>query len=150
MGLHLEGLALVLPALALRWVLNTRVNPKKPGMKVAKSIVMTLTCLICGLGIAYSFVGDLIAWGIHAVSGMSDALAIGIPLMCVIVTAGVVIADITHDKNADRGAQTAAMLAPTMLALVIAGSIGASTHQAVKGSYDTVHNAVVKMGGHGH
>jgi cytochrome c oxidase subunit IV len=147
MGLHLEGLALVLPALALRWVLNTRVNPKKPNAKMVKSILMTITCLICGLGIAYSLIGDMISWSIHAITGMNGALAIGIPLTLVIVTAGVVIADVTHDKNADRGAQMAAMLAPTMLALVIAGSIGASTHSAVQSSYDVVHAQIAHMSG---
>lgn len=147
MGLHLEGLALVLPALALRWVLNTRINPKKPNAKMVKAFLMTATCLICGLGIAYSFVGDFISWGVHAIAGMNTALAVGIPLALVIVTAGVVIADITHDRNADKGAQTAAMLAPTMLALVVAGSIGASTHSAVKSSYDVVHTQIAHMSG---
>lgn len=149
MGLHLEGLALILPGLALRWVLTKRVNPKKPNAKIAKAFIMTGTCLVIGLGIAYSFLGDWIAWAIHSVAGMSSALTIGIPLACVIATVGVVFADVTHDKTADKGAQTAAMLAPTMLALVVAGSIHASTHQAVKGSYDTVHNEIVKLGGHG-
>lgn len=149
LGLHLEGLALILPGFALRWVMTKRWNPKKPNAKVVKAIVMTLTCLIIGLGIAYSFLGDWIAWGIHTICGMNGALAIGVPLACVILTAGVVFFDVTHDRTADKGAQTAAMLAPTMLALVVAGTIGASTHHAVKGSYDTVHNTIIKMSGHG-
>lgn len=148
-NLHLEGLALVLPGLALRWVLNKRFNPKGNGKKHV-AIAVVAVCLIVGLGIAYSFVGDWLAAAIRGLAGTSSALTVGVPLACVIATAGVVIGDVMYDRTADKGAQFAAMLAPTMLVLVIAGTVGASGGNAVRGSYDTIHATVVKMSGTAH
>ena len=146
-SLHLEGFSLILPAVALQWLIRKRVNPKKSGAKTFKALLMTATCLIGGLGVAYSFVGDLLASCVHWITGMSSALAIGVPFALVIVTAGVVAADVANDRNADKGAQIAAWLAPTMLVLVIAGTIGATGGDIARGSYTTVHHIVVQLSG---
>jgi hypothetical protein len=137
----------MLPALALRYVINKRVNPRGKG-QTAVSILVMLVSLIAGLGMAYTFLGDFLAWGIDWVSGMSTALQIGIPLALTIVAVGVALADIAFDRRADNAAQFSAILAPTMLALVVAGSIGATGGNAVHDTYQRLHTQVVKMGGH--
>lgn len=147
MHLHLEGFALMLPALALRWVINKRVNPRGKAA-TAVSVIVMLVSLIAGLGMAYTFLGDFLAWGVDWVSGVSTALKIGIPLALTIAAVGVAIADIAFDRRADNAAQFSAILAPTMLALVVAGSIGASGGNAVHETYQRLHTQVVKMGGH--
>lgn len=146
MHLHLEGLAVMLPALALRWVINKRVNMSGKGAGVVSVIVMIVS-VIAGLGMAFTFLGDILASAINWVSGADNALKIGIPLAVTIAAVGVAIADIAFDRRADNGAQYAAILAPTMLFLVVAGSLGHTGGGAVHDGYKEVRAAVVKMGG---
>lgn len=148
MHLHLEGFAVMLPALALRWVINKRVNLRGKG-QTAVSVLVMVVSVIAGLGMAYTFLGDLIAWGIGGVSSFAPALKVGIPLALTIAAAGVAIADIACDRRADNAAQISAILAPTLLALVIAGSIGSSGSSVVHNGYQQVRTQVAKMGGNG-
>lgn len=147
MHLHLEGFAVMLPALALRWVINKRVNPRGKGAMAVSIIVMAVS-VIAGLGMAYTFLGDLIAWGIGWGEHFSPALKVGLPLALTIAAAGVAVADIAFDRRADNGAQMSAIIAPTLLLLVVAGSIGHAGGSAVHNSYQQVRTQVAKIGGH--
>lgn len=148
MNFNLDGFAVMLPALALLWVVNKRANPGGKG-KTVVNIIKMLLAGAAGCGMVYTFLGSAVAVVIGWVSGMSPALKIGIPLALVIIAAGVAICDIAFDRQADKGAQTAAVLAPTLLALVIAGSLGHSGRTAVHDTYQQLHAQVTKMGGRG-
>ena len=95
----------------------------------------------------YTFLGSWLAAVIGWVSGISPALKIGVPLALVFVALGIAILDIAFDKQADKGAQMAAIVAPTLLALVVAGSLGLSGRNAVHDTYQQLHIQVAKMGG---
>lgn len=146
MNFNLDGFAVMLPALALLWVANGRANPKGKG-QTAVNVIKMLLAAAAGCGMVYTFLGTWLAAIVGWISSMSPALKVGVPLALVIIAAGIAILDIAFDKRADKGAQMAAMMAPTLLALVIAGSLGLSGKNAVHDTYQQLHSQVVKMGG---
>lgn len=146
MNFNLDGFAVMLPALALLWVANKRANPRGRG-QTAVNIIKMILAGAAGCGMVYTFLGSWLAAAIGWVSGISPALKIGVPLALVFVAAGIAILDIAFDKQADKGAQMAAIVAPTLLALVVAGSLGLSGRNAVHDTYQQLHVQVAKMGG---
>lgn len=147
MNFNLDGFAVMLPALALLWVINKRANPRGGGQKAVNIIKMGLA-FVAGCGMVYTFLGTGLAGLIRWVSGISPGLRDGLPLALVFILAGAAILDIAFDKRADKGAQFCAMLAPTILVLVVAGAIGSSGGHAVHTTYQEARAQIVKIGGH--
>ena len=146
MNFNLDGFAVMLPALALLWVANKKANPRGKG-QTAVNVIKMILAAAAGCGMVYTFLGSWLAAAIGWVSSMSPALKVGVPLALVFVAAGIAILDIAFDRQADKGAQMAAIMAPTLLALVVAGSLGLSGKNAVHDTYQQLHSQVVKMGG---
>jgi hypothetical protein len=146
MNFNLDGFAVMLPALALLWAVNKKGNARGKSQTVINVAKMFLA-LAAGCGMVYTFLGSGLAAGIGWVSGMSPALKVGVPLALVLAAGGLAILDIAIDRTADKGAQVAAILTPTFLALVVAGSLGLSGGNAVHDAYQQLHAQVVKIGG---
>lgn len=140
--------------LAMLYVFNKRVNPYGKGTK-AVAIITMLLAAIAGCGLAYTVGGKWIAGGIGFVGkGLAEVahepnLVLAVSVTVTVVTVGVAVADISFDKKADKGAQFAAVLMPTLLALVIGGSMGKTGGDAVQTVNDRVGSIVKDLGGDG-
>jgi hypothetical protein len=147
MVFNLAGFAVMLPALGALWAFNKKGNARGKLQTVINWLKMGLA-FVAGCGMAFTFLGSGLAAVIGWVSGLSPALKVGIPLALVLAAGLLALLDIAFDKQADKGAQIAAAITPTLLALVIAGAIGVSGGHAVHTTYNQMHAQFVKMGGH--
>lgn len=129
------GFALALPALGLLCVINRRLKVKGKMLKTLVALVTMVTAFAVGCGIAFTFVGQWIArfvsW-LQSVTGLGQGLA----GFLIVVAVGVALADVLSDRKADKGAQAAAVLVPTLLLLVAGGFLGDTGGGAVSSSYD--------------
>ena len=148
------GLVVALPALAVLFVLNKRIKGKPKG-KQAKAAVAIGTLVIAfavGCGIAYSFLGR---WGASALSwsagllagfagsGVEHAVPLALTVLAILWATG----DVLYDRKADKGAQVAVIVLPTLLALVVGGQLGTSGGNAVEAFFAQAHTLVSQLGG---
>lgn len=145
------GWIVLLPALAVLYVFNRRVNPKKVGKKAVAVMTMGLA-VVAGCGLTFTFAGQWLAafvsWVGSACSNLSGQdVALGVSIAVTVLMVGIVAADIAFDKKADKGAQMAGILFPTLVALVIGGSMGKTGGDAVKTVNTQMASFVTKAGG---
>jgi hypothetical protein len=146
------GWVVLLPTAAVWWVVNKRVNPHGKGAS-AVSVIAMLLAAVAGCGLAYTFAGRWLAAGVAwfgrflanltGEAGIASGIAIAVTLLVVFIA----VADIAYDKKADRGAQMSAFLMPTLLALVIGGSLGATGGGAVQEVTANVSTFMSQIGG---
>lgn len=146
------GWVVLLPTAAVWWVVNRKVNPHGRGAS-AVSVITMLLAAIAGCGLAYTFAGRWIAaavaWlgrflaNMTGEAGIASGIAIAVTLLVLLIA----VADIAYDKKADRGAQMSAFFMPTLLALVIGGSLGATGGGAVQEVTTNVSTFMGQIGG---
>jgi hypothetical protein len=144
------GWTVLLPALAVLHVFNKRVNPRKGQNAVA--VITMLLAIVAGCGLAYTFAGQWLAGFVSWLGSLLSNLfgqnaAIGLSIGLTLLLVGVAVCDIAFDKRADKGAQIAAVLFPTLVALVIGGSMGKTGGDAVKTVNTQMASFVTKAGG---
>jgi uncharacterized membrane protein len=144
------GFVVALPALAVLIGLNKRIKGK-PKNKQAKAGVALFTLVVAfavGCGIAYTFLGR---WGASAVSWLAGLAGSGIehaaPLALTVLAILWATGDVLYDRKADKGAQFAVIVLPTLLALVVGGQLGASGGNAVNEFFVQAHSVVSQLGG---
>ena len=146
------GWVVLLPTAVVWWVVNKRVNPNGRGAKAVSILTMVLAA-IAGCGLAYTFAGRWIAAGIdwfgHLLANLTGeaSIAAGFAIAVTLFALLVAVADIAYDKKADRGAQFAAFVMPTLLALVIGGSLGQTGGGAVQEVTTNVSSFMSQIGG---
>lgn len=146
------GWVVLLPTAVVWWVVNKRVNPHGRGAS-AVSVITMLLAAIAGCGLAYTFAGRWIAaaigWFGNLLANLTGeaGIAAGFAIAVTLFTLLVAVADIAYDKKADRGAQFAAFFMPTLLALVIGGSLGATGGGAVQEVTTNVSTFMSQIGG---
>lgn len=127
------GWAIMLPTLAALYVINKKANPRKRGMVTFVAVLTMVVAAAAGVGVAYTFLGDwtagLIGWA-GSMGGHWFSLGLGVAL--VVLFAGIAILDIAFDREADKGAQFAAIIMPTLLLLVVGGAMGGHGGDAVR------------------
>lgn len=146
------GWVVLLPTAVVWWVVHKKVNPRGRGASAASIATMVLAA-IAGCGLAYTFAGrwvaTLIGWGgrmlanVTGEAGIATGFAIALTLAALLVA----VADIAYDKRADRGAQFAAFMMPTLLALVAGGTLGATGGDAVSQITTNVSAFFTQIGG---
>jgi uncharacterized membrane protein len=148
------GLIVALPAMAVLFVLNKRFKGKQKG-KQRKATVAIFTLVVAfavGCGIAFSFLGRwfaaFVTWLSHLLSSLTNQHLTG-PLTLALTVLALLwaTADVMYDRKADKGAQFAVILLPTLLALVVGGQLGASGGNAVQTTFDQMFHLVGQMGG---
>lgn len=146
------GWIVLLPTAAVWWVVNKKVNPRGRSA-TAVSIITMLLAAIAGCGLAYTFAGRWIAaavaWVGRFLANLTGeaAIATGLAIAVTLLVLLIAVADIAYDKRADRGAQMSAFLMPTLLALVIGGSLGATGGGAVQEVTTNVSTFMSEIGG---
>lgn len=148
------GLVVALPALAVLFVLNKRIKGKPKGRqgKAAVAVFTLVIAFAVGCGIAYSFLGR---WGASALSWVAGLLASfagagvenAVPLALTVLAILWATGDVLYDRTADKGAQFAVIVLPTLLALVVGGQLGASGGNAVSVFFTQAHSIVSQLGG---
>jgi hypothetical protein len=145
------GFIIVLPGLAVLWLLNKKIKPKG---KVKKwfNVATMATALVVGVGLAYTILGrwvaDVVGWISSLLSHLTGIdLAVAVALALTLAMAGWAYADIAHDRKADKGAQFAAILAPTLLLLVIGGALHSSGGGAVQTAETHLQALMAHLGG---
>ena len=146
------GWVVLLPTAAVWWVVNKKVNPHGKSAS-AVSILTMLLAAVAGCGLAYTFAGrwiaTVIAWfgrllaNLTGEASIATGLAIAVTLFALLAA----VADIAYDKKADRGAQFAAFVMPTLVALVIGGSLGQTGGGAVHEVTTNVSSFMGQIGG---
>lgn len=146
------GWVVLLPTAAVWWVVNKKVNPRGRSAS-AVSIITMLLAATAGCGLAYTFAGRwiaaFVAWvgrflaNLTGEAGIASGVAIAVTLLVLLVA----VADIAYDKRADKGAQFSAFLMPTLVALVIGGSLGATGGGAVQEVTNNVASFMSQIGG---
>lgn len=146
------GWVVLLPTAVVWWVVHKRVNPRGKG-GTAVSVITMLLAAIAGCGFVYTFGARWVATGIAwfgkilasttGEAGIATGFAIAVSLFALLVA----VADIAYDKKADRGAQFAAFMMPTLLALVAGGQLGATGGDAVAQVAANVQAFFTQMGG---
>lgn len=146
------GWVVLLPTAAVWWVVNKKVNPRGRGASTV-SIITMLLAAIAGCGLAYTFAGRWIAafvsWFGRMLASLTGegGIAAGVAIAVTVALLLFAIADIAYDRRADKGAQFSAFLMPTMLALVIGGTLGQTGGGAVSSVTSQVAAFVSQMGG---
>lgn len=130
------GWLVALPTLAALYVINKRVNPRNRG-RVVVAVITMLVSFGAGCGLAYTFAGQWIAtfvsWVGTALGHFAgNGAAQGVSIALTVLLVGVAVADIAFDRTADRGAQFAAIIVPTLLLLVVGGALHKTGGDAVK------------------
>lgn len=148
-----QGWIVALPALAVLYVINKRIKGKLNKGRDTVAVITMLVAVIVGCGLAFTFVGKLLAGFVsgcgHLLNSMTgENIGIAVPIALTLVWAGIAIADIAVDRQADKGAQWAAALMPTLLALVIGGTMGVSGSSAVSQVNTRVASFVTTNFGH--
>lgn len=141
-----EGFAVALPALGLLYVINKRLKVKGKALKTVVAVLTMVTAFAVGCGIAFTFLGQWVARGVAWLESFTG-FGRGVAVALTIVAVGIALADVLSDRKADRGAQFAAILAPTLLLLVAGGFLGTTGGGAVTTSYDHFNAIVASFGG---
>lgn len=147
------GWVVLLPTAAVWWVVNRKVNPRGGRGASAVSIITMLLAATAGCGLAYTFAGRWIAafvsWVGRFLADMTGeaGIAAGVAIAATLLVLLIAVADIAYDKRADKGAQFSAFLMPTLLALVIGGSLGATGGGAVQEVTTNVSTFMGQIGG---
>jgi hypothetical protein len=134
------------------WVVNKKVNPRGRGASTV-SIITMLLAAVAGCGLAYTFAGRWVAavvsWVGRILANITGegGVAAGVAIAVTLALLGFAIADIAYDRRADKGAQFSAFLMPTMLALVIGGTLGQTGGGAVSSVTSQVAAFVSQIGG---
>ncbi|TYK45123.1 hypothetical protein [Actinomadura decatromicini] len=148
------GWVVLLPTAAVWWVINRKVSPKRPGLATMVSIATMALAWIAGCGLAYTFAGRWIAtivssWAggglarITGEPGIRAGFVIAVTLLAVLIA----VVDIAQDRRADGGAQFSAFFMPTLLALVVGGTLGETGGGAVQSVTSQVAMLVSQIGG---
>lgn len=129
---------------------------KGKGGKRGKKVIALVTMFFaaaCGCGFAYTVLGrwgaGFLSWATGTVAGwfgepaVATALHIGLVALLVLCAA----ADIAYDRKADKGAQVAAVMLPTLLYLVIGGAMGQHGGEAVRMVNTEVASVITQLGG---
>ncbi|HEY0934643.1 MAG TPA: hypothetical protein VGD91_12975 [Trebonia sp.] len=145
------GWIVALPALVALYVINKRFKGKGKAKK-AIAITTMAVAAAAGVGLVFTFVGvlvaDVVGWIAHGASTLSgDNFAVAIPLAVTLLAIGIAVADIAFDKKADRGAQIAAVLFPTLLALVVGGALHKTGGAAVDQVHQQMQVYMTRLGG---
>lgn len=145
------GWLVLLSTSAVWWVTNKKVNPRRGAHIV--SIITMLLAAIAGCGLAFTVLGrwlaTVVSWAgrtlasIFGEPGIASGFAIGLTLLVLLFA----VADIAYDRVADKGAQFAAFFTPTLLALVIGGSLGSTGGAAVESVTSQVASFMTQLGG---
>ena len=135
------------PCLLLVMALDKKLKGKlsgRPGDILA--IVMIALSFIAGCGMAYTFLGT---WYAALVGLLAKIPAVGaaIPLMLFFSLAVTLVVDVWQDREADRAAQIAAVLMPTTIFTILAGTIGQAGDQAVPAVMNYTSNFLTSLGG---
>lgn len=145
------GWVVFIAALAMLYVFNKRVNPRRGQNAVA--VATMLLAGIAGCGMAFTFVGRwlaaIVSWAGRIAANLANepGVALAVSIGVTLLMAGIAVADISFDKRADKGAQFAALLMPTLLAVVIGGSLGHTGGDAVRTVNTSVASFVTQLGG---
>jgi hypothetical protein len=146
------GWLVLLPALGLLYVINKKVNPRGRG-RDAVAVITMVVAAVAGCGLAATFLGRLFAaligWVGSMLSNMTGeaGFATGLAIAIGILLVGIAVADIAFDRAADSGAQMSAVLFPTVVALVIGGTMGATGGDAVNAVQTEVASFLTQLGG---
>lgn len=147
------GWIVLLPTAAVWWVVNKKVNPRRPGLATAVSVITMVLAWVAGCGLAYTFLGRFIAaglsWlgsGIASITGEPGFRA-GFVIAVTLITLLIAVIDVAQDRRADGSAQFSAFFMPTLLALVIGGSLGATGGSAVQQVTTNVSTLMAQIGG---
>lgn len=142
----MAGWGLLIPALAVLYVFNKRVNPRKGQNAVAIATMVIAT--VAGCGLAYTFLGEWIAAliGLPA-SWFGNQVGVGITVGVTLLALLIAVADIAFDKRADKAAQFAAVLMPTLLLLVAGGVMGQTGGNAVRTVHSEMSSVMAQIGG---
>ena len=144
------GWLIALPFLVALRVINKRFKGKGQA-KTAVSVVTMSVAFIAGCGLAFTFAGEWFAaalsFGARVAGKVSPDLGAAIPIAATVLAVLVAVADLAYDRKADRGAQIAAVLMPTLLALVVGGSMGATGGEAVRTVNSSVTSFMSQLGG---
>jgi tellurite resistance protein TehA-like permease len=144
------GFVVALPALAALWVLMSR-KLKKLKSKKGFPVLIMAVALAAGVGLCFTFVGSGIAAGVAllvklASSFTSADLSWAGPLAITLLFLGWAIGDIASDRKADKGAVFSALILPTLLVLVVGGSLGAVGGNAVQETFTQLQALVAHLG----
>ena len=141
----MAGWALMIPALAVLYVLNKRVNVRR-GQGVVAIITMVIAG-IAGCGLVFTFLGTWLAAVVGLPAKFNPEIGTGVAIGATLLMAGIAIADIACDKTADKGAQFAAIVTPTLLVLVVGGAMGQTGGEAVRTVNSEMSSIVMQIGG---
>lgn len=145
------GWLVALPTLAALYVINKRIKGKvrKPTLQDIVAVATMAVAALAGCGLVFTFFGDWTAGLVGWIAGFfHDRYAsVGVALALVVIFVGIAVADIAFDRQADKGAQFAAIIMPTLLVLVIGGSLGNNGGGAVKSTRDQVANVMLQWAG---
>lgn len=147
------GAVVLIPALAILWVLTRRMKPKNKGGKKLVSFGKLAAVWFVGVGIALTFAGRWLAAGfswaanwVGAHVGLGD-ITLPAAVGALIIAAGVLVADIVWDRKADAAALASAAVLPTLFALMLGGAVGETGGAAVEQSAQMFANFVMRAGG---
>jgi hypothetical protein len=110
-----------------------------------------VVALAAGCGLCFTFVGSwyatLISWSARMLGDIAGAdLSWALPLALTLLMLGWAAGDILADRKADKGAQFAALVLPTLLVLVVGGTLGHTGGDAVNTAYDQLQAKMTQLG----
>lgn len=147
------GWAVLLPGLAALFVFNKKVNPKRRGQNLV-AILTVAIAVIAGCGLALTFGGQWVAgivgWigsMLASLTGVGHWMEVGVSIAVTGLMVLWVWADVSFDKTADKGAQFAALVMPTLVFLVAGGLMGQKGGAAVETVTSQVASFMVQLGG---
>lgn len=143
------GFIVALPALGLLWLLNKKL--KKFKKKAFFPILVMVVAFAAGCGLCFTFFGSGFAAGVSWLAKTIGSLAgsdlsWAIPLTFTLMMVGWAVGDIISDRKADKGAICAALVTPTLLVLVVGGTLGAHGGEAVHTVYGQLQAFMTQLG----
>lgn len=147
------GWVVLLPTVALWWLVAKKINPRRPMLAMVVQVTTMVLAWVAGCGLAFTFVGRFIASAVSAFGGFLASITgeagvrPGIIIAVTLVTLGIAVIDVAQDRRADGGAQFSAFVMPTLLALAVGGTLGATGGSAVQQVTTHVSTLVAQIGG---
>jgi formate hydrogenlyase subunit 3/multisubunit Na+/H+ antiporter MnhD subunit len=143
------GFIVALPALAALWMFNKKFKKAKSKKWFSYLVMLIAGCV--GVGLVFTFVGAWTAGGVSWGAGMLSKLTgvnldVAVSLALTLAMLLWAIGDIAYDKKADKGAQFAVIILPTLLALVVGGALGHTGGDAVHSTYNQLQALMSRMG----
>lgn len=145
------GFVVALPAAAMLWLFNKKFKKAKSKKWFSYLVMIIAACL--GVGLVFTFIGSWSAAGISKGAGILSDLSgvknldVAVSLTLTILMLGWAIGDIAYDKKADKGAQFAVIMLPTLLTLVVGGALGHTGGDAVHTVYAQLQTMMSRLGG---